>query len=202
MSNQIQSADNIGPMVEQEPVKEDENLKDPAKKDYKEGRELFDKGDFNQAAILLHNALRGFEEQGNEAGVANASDRLGDVCLAKKEYQMAIENFLRAHEICKKEEDSFSILALNKKIAGAHKKLGHLDQALELLLDIFEHYSLMKNPKGTVEILEVIAEVYLEKGEKEKAADSYRTISSIHTTFKHARLAQDYEAKAGLVEQL
>jgi tetratricopeptide (TPR) repeat protein len=189
-------------MTEQQAVKEDEILRDPAKRDYKQGRECLDKGDFNQAAIFLHNALLGFEEQGNEAGVANASDRLGDVCLAKKEFQLAIDNFKRAKEICQKEDDSFSLLALNKKIAGGLKKLGQLDEALELLFDIFEHYSLMRNPKGTVEILEVIAEVYIEKGDNEKAADSYRTIASIHNTFQHPRLAQDFEARAALVEQL
>ncbi len=201
MSDQIQSVDSIGSM-EQQPVKEDEALKDPAKKDYKEGREFFDRGDYSQAAVALHNALKGFEEQGDTAGVANASDRLGDVCLARNEYQMAIGNFLKSYEICEKGDDSFSMVSLNKKIALAHKKLGQYDEALKLLLDVFEHYSLMRNPKGTVEILEVIAEVYQELGQNKKAADSYRTIASIHTNFKHQRLAQNYETRADLVEKL
>ncbi len=202
MSNQIQPAGNITPVSEEKQIKEDETLSNPAKKDYKEGRDFFDKGDYNQAATCLHNALIGFEKQEDNAGVANASDRLGDVCLAKNEFQMAIDNFLRAFEICKKEEDSFSLLALNKKIAAAYKKMGQLDKALEILFDIIEHYRLMRNPKGTVEILEVIAEVYLENGDKEKAADTYRTISSIHSNFQHARLAEDYEARAGIVDKL
>ena len=48
----------------------------------------------------------GFEEQGDEQGVANASDRLGDACLARDEYAMAIANFQRACAICEKEDDS------------------------------------------------------------------------------------------------
>ena len=73
--------------------KEDEALKDPAKADYKAGRDFLKQGEYAQAAVSFHNALKGFEEQGDEQGIANASDRLGDVCLAKEEYTKAMEPF-------------------------------------------------------------------------------------------------------------
>ena len=69
---------------------------DPARKDYLEGRKLHSQGEYTQAALAFHNALRGFEEQGDEQGVANAADRLGDACFARGEYAMAIANFRRA----------------------------------------------------------------------------------------------------------
>jgi tetratricopeptide (TPR) repeat protein len=180
---------------------EDKTLNDPAKADYKAGREFLAKGEYGQAAMALHNALRGFEEQGDEQGVANAADRLGDVCMAQEEYRMALENFQRAYAICEQQHDIFSQLALNKKRAVALRRLGELDQALALLFDIFDHHGDTRNPKGTVEVLEAISEVYLEKGELQKAADALRTIAGVHKNFKHARLAAEYENRASQVEQ-
>jgi len=174
---------------------------DPARKDYREGRKLYSDGEYAQAAIAFHNALRGFEEQGNQAGVANASDRLGDACLARDEYAMAIANYQRACAICEKEDDSFSVLALNKKMAAAYRKLGDQEKALELLYDILEHYRLTNNPKGAVEVLVVIGETYLEQGERLKAADAYRSVASIHARFKHARMALELNRRAAALEQ-
>ena len=174
---------------------------DPAKRDYLEGREQFKKGEYALAAMAFHNALKGFEEQGNEAGIANASDRLGDVCVERQEYSIALEHYRRARAICEKEEDSFSILALNKKMAAAHRKLGEFDQALEYAFDMVEHYHLSKDPKGMVETLAVIAELYRDKGEKAKAADTYRTVASIHKNFKHQRMAEEFMTLADELER-
>lgn len=181
--------------------KEDPALTDPAKADYKAGREFLAKGEYAQAAMALHNALRGFEEQGNEQGVANAADRLGDVCMAREEYRLALEHFQRAKDICEKQQEIFSIAALNRKKAVSHRRLGELDQALTLLFDLFDHESQLRNPKGTVEVLEAIAEVYLEQGERQKGADALRTIATIHSNFKHTRLAGEYENRARQAEQ-
>jgi tetratricopeptide (TPR) repeat protein len=191
----IQPLSSLG-VVDPQKEREEALKKDPAKRDYLEGRELLKKGEYAQAGMAFHNALKGFEEKGDEQGVANASDRLGDVCLAREEYDNALEHYQRAYTICEKEEDSFSTLALNKKIAAIYKKQGELDKALEVLFDMIEHYQLTKNPKGMVDILVVIAEVYLEKDDNQKAADTYRTASSIHKNFKHKRLAEEFAARA------
>ena len=195
----IQPLQTLGPVAkEADKGQEDE---DQARKDYRQGRKFFGEGEYAQAAIAFHNALRGFEEQGNQAGVANASDRLGDACLARDEYAMAIANYQRACAICEKEEDSFSVLALNKKMAVAYRKLGDQGKALELLYDMLEHYRLTNNPKGAVEVLIVIGETYLEQGERLKAADAYRSVASIHARFKHARLAEEFNRRAASLEQ-
>ncbi|CAK8721597.1 MAG: Tetratricopeptide repeat-containing protein [Candidatus Electronema aureum] len=174
---------------------------DPAKRDYLEGREQFKKGEYAMAAMAFHNALKGFEEQGDEAGVANAADRFGDVCLERQDYAAALAHYSRAYAICEKEEDSFSILALNKKMAAAHGKLGEFDQALEYAFDMVEHYQLTKDPKGMVETMTVIAELYQEKGDKLKAAETYRTIAAIHRNFKHQRMAEEFAARADELER-
>jgi len=199
VSDQIQPPEEIGP-ADQQP-KEDPVLSDPAKMDYKQGREFLKNGEYNQAANAFHNALKGFEQKGDDIGVANASDRLGDVCMAKEQYQLAIDNYMRAYEICEKEEDSFSILALNNKLASAYRGLGQFDNSLKILFDIVDHHSDLNNPKGVVEVLETVAEVYLEKGEKMRAADTLKTISSIHANFRHSRQAEEFARKAAQLEE-
>lgn len=195
MSDRVQPTGSIGPIDGPE-KKDDEVMKDPAKADYKAGREYLKQGDYTQAAYALHNALQGFAEQNDEQGVANASDRLGDVCVARGEHGMALEHYHRAFAICEKELDIFSQVSLNRKIAGVHKRLGDLDSSLNILFELFDHYSQLRDPKGTVEILEVIAEVYMDQGQPDKAADCLRTIASIHANFKHTRLAQEFEERA------
>jgi len=199
-SANIQPLSSLG-AVDPQKAREEALKKDPAKRDYLEGRELYKKGEYAQAGMAFHNALKGFEEKGDEQGVANASDRLGDVCLAREQYADALTNYQRAYQICEKEEDSFSILALNKKMAAVYKKLGELDKALEILFDMIEHYQLTRNPKGMVDILVVVAEVYLEKGETEKAADAYDTVSSIHKNFKHKRMSEEFAARADAIRK-
>ena len=194
---------NIQPLSSLQPVTGEpagEDL-DPARKDYLEGRKLYSQGDYAQAAQAFHNALRGFEEQGDEQGVANAADRLGDACLAREEYAMAIANYWRAFAVCEKEDDSFSQLSLNKKMAAAYRKLGDHEKALELLFDMLEHYRLTNNPKGAVEILVSIAETYAEQGDRARAADAYRSVASIHARFKHSRQAAEFNQRAEALER-
>ncbi len=199
MTNQVQPAGAIGPIDGQKQDAEKTPL-EPAQQDYKEGRNFLDNGAYPQAANAFHNALRGFEEKGDESGVANSLDRLGDTCMAMEKFQLAIDNYLKAYEICNKEEDSFSIVALNKKLVDAHRKLGEMDQAVTLQLDVVNHYHLLHNPKGSAEALITLAELYEEMGDKAKAADAYRTVSAIHKNFKHARMAQEFEEKAAKLE--
>ena len=197
------ASENIQPLSSLQPVTGEpagEDL-DPARKDYLDGRKLYSQGDYAQAAQAFHNALRGFEEQGDEQGVANAADRLGDACLAREEYAMAIANYRRAFAVCEKEDDSFSQLSLNKKMAAAYRKLGDHEKALELLFDMLEHYRLTNNPKGAVEILVSIAETYAEQGDRARAADAYRSVASIHARFKHSRQAAEFNQRAEALER-
>ena len=200
MSTSIQPLSSIGP-ADPEKAREEELKKDPAKRDYLEGREQFKKGDHSMAAMSFHNALKAFEERGDDEGVANASDRLGDVCLAKKDFVAALEHYQRAYAICEKEEDSFSTLSLNKKIAAIYREQGELDKAMEIIFDMVEHYHLTSNPQGMVEVMSLIAQLYQEKGENKKAADTYRTVASIHKNFSHKRKAEEFAALADELEQ-
>ncbi len=196
VSDSIQPLSSLAPMDNTEKEQKVDDINDPARLDYVKGRAQYSAGEFTEAALSFHNALKGFEEQGDDVGVANASDRLGDTCMAKEEYEMALDHYKRAFDICEKEEDSFSTLALNKKMSASYRKLGQLDEALELLYDMLEHYQLTKNPKGVVEMLIVMAEVFIQQGRIQEAADAYRTVSSVHAGFKHKRLADEFARKA------
>jgi tetratricopeptide (TPR) repeat protein len=200
MSDRIQPLDAIGP-VPGSGQDSDEALNDPAKVDYKAGREYLSKKDYVQAAVCFHNALRGFEEQGNDQGVANAHDRIGDICMEREEFGKALDHYQRAFEICRKESDIFSLVALNKKKVLAYRKMGDLNLAMAVMMDILDHYTETRNPKGSVEVLEMIAEVYREKGENLKAADALRTIAGIHRNFGHKRKAEDFDKRALKAEQ-
>lgn len=201
MSDRTGPSDSAGPAAGPG-QKRNEELQDPARADYKAGRDFFKQQDYAQAAMCFHNALRGFEEQGDEQGVANASDRLGDVCLAREEFATALDHFQRAYEICLKESDIFSIVALNRKRASVYRKMRQLDLALSVMMDVLDHHTETRNPQGTVETLEMIAEIYLEKGDNLKAADALRTIAGIHRNFKHKRQAEEFEQKARQAEQV
>jgi len=178
-----------------------QEAKDPAQVDYDQGKELCQAGDEALAASCFHNALVGFEQGNNEKGIANASDQLGDICAAREEHEKAIVHYQRAYDICDKENDRFSLIALQKKMAISKRALKQYDDAIKIYLNVIDIYSGYNNPAGTVAIMEELAKLYLETGEKQKAADTYRTIASIHKNFKHNLQAQEFMDKAAEIEQ-
>jgi len=178
-----------------------EEAKDPAQADYDQGKELRQAGDEALAASCFHNALVGFEQDNNEKGIANASDQLGDICATRDEHEKAIEHYHRSYNICDKENDMFSLIALQKKIVVSRKALKQYDEAIKIYLHVIDIYSGYNNPAGTVAMMEELAKLYLDIGEKQKAADTYRTIASIHKNFKHSLQAKEYTDKAAQVEQ-
>jgi tetratricopeptide (TPR) repeat protein len=178
-----------------------EEAKDPAQVDYDQGKELHQAGDEALAASCFHNALVGFEQDNNEKGVANASDQLGDICAAREEHEKAIVHYQRAYDICDKENDRFSLVALLKKMVISRKALKQFDEAINIYLNVIDIYSGYNNPSGTVATMEELAELYLEIGKRKKSADTYRTIASIHKNFKHNLQAQEFIEKATQVEQ-
>jgi len=177
-------------------AEEDKQEKSPAQQDYDRGREFMSNNDPVQAANLFHNALIGFEQGGDENGVANATDKLGDLCLEKKDYAKAIEHYRRAYAICEKAADEFSLTALNKKIARAQCGLADFDAAINIHLDLMETYRIYNNPGKVVETLETLAEIYLQKGDRDAAIDALRVAANIHNGFNHKRHAQALLDKA------
>ena len=195
-SNTIQPLDSIGPVDKDKAKKE----MDPVKIEYNEGKKYYENQNYGQAAVALHNALVGFEERKDESGIANASNQLGHVCLARKEFESALNHYQRALEICDKANDRMSILAVMHKMVEANQELGNHAQAVTLCLDILDHYQDNRDPQGTVDTLEKMAQIYIEQGEKAKAADAYRTISSIHKNFKHENMAGQFLEKAAALD--
>ena len=198
MSNSIQNINNIAPMGEGDTH---QGEKDPVQADYREGKGLLERGETGLAAVSLHNALVGFEERNDENGIANAANQLGKVCLERKEYDKAIAHFKRAEEICEKLGDPFSLLALSKQLVVAYTEAEQYKEAISRCLHILELYQANNNPMGTVEILEELAKIYQRAGDNDKAADSYRTIASIHKNFKHDKIAQGFLEKAAALEE-
>lgn len=182
-------------------VEEQNDGKEQAKADYKTGQDFMKNGELTFAAHAFHNALMGYKELGDDHGVANAADKLADICLAREEYQLALQHIDTAYAICEKEQDQSSTTSLRRKIALAKLGMGKYDEVLELYFDLIDYYKGSLNPKGTVEVMEKIAEVYLLQGKADAAADTYRTIAGIHTNFHHKKIAQEFMDKATAVEK-
>ncbi len=196
MSSTVQPMNSITPMESSEGGKS----KDPLQKEYEEGKKFLENNEHGQAAVFLHNALVGFEEKKDETRIANASNQLGHLCLARKDYEKALTHYQRAFEICDKSNDRMSIIAVLHKIVEAHKGLKQYNEAINTCLDLLDHYHDNRDPRGTVQTLEEMAEIYLADGQTGKAADAYRTISSIHKNFKHDKMASQFKDKAAELE--
>ncbi len=192
MTDNLQSIDSIGSMGPTKTAKPS----DPIQAEYEEGKRFYENKEYGQAAVALHNALVGFKENANEAGIANAGNQLGHVCFARKEYDSALKHYQQALAICDKSNDRMSILAVSKCIVEVYKGQKNYDMAIRVCLDILDHYQDNRDPQGTVTTLENMAELYVSMGEREKAADTYRTISSIHKNFRHENIAAGFMEKA------
>lgn len=196
-SNTRQSLQSIAPMDQSQAAKET----DPVKVEYEEGKKYFENQEYGQAAVALHNALVGFEEKKDDSGIANASNQLGHVCLARKEYAKALKLYMRTYEICDASNDRMSVLSVMDKMITANLGLENYDAAIALCLDALDHYQDNRDPQGTVDTLEKMASVYVSQGDNKKAADAYRTIGSIHKNFKHDNMAAKFIEKAEELER-
>ena len=194
MSTPIQDINSIGQAGQQADNKKDSRSQ--AQIDYDEGRGYAERGESALAAASLYNALRGFEEEDNKEGVANASNQLGHVCLQRDEFDKALTNYQNAWKICEELEDHLSLQAISLQLVPVYKGLQDYRKALDVCLDLIDSYQANNDPKGTVSVLEMMAEVYLASGDREKAADTYNTVASIHTNFKHHKIAASYREKA------
>jgi tetratricopeptide (TPR) repeat protein len=192
MTENLQTLDSIGTMGAAPTAKPT----DPLHADYEEGKKYFDNRAYGQAAVALHNALVGFKEREDQAGIANASNQLGHVCLARGEYESSLQHYQQALDICDKSNDRMSVLAVLKKIVEVRKALKQYALAIASCLAILDHYHDNRDPQGTVTTLEEIAGLYIKLEQKEKAADTYRTIASIHKNFRHENIASGFMKKA------
>ncbi len=177
-----------------EPQKEES--KDPVENDYNAGKRFLEKGELSQAALSLHNALLGYEERNDQNGVANASNQLGNVCLQSEEFEKAQLHYQRAWDICEKENDQMSLISLQKQFVLVYRGIKQYDKAINGCLELLDTYSTNNDPANSVNILEDLAEIYLENGNPSKAADTYSMIASIHASFKHDSIAESFRKKA------
>jgi TolA-binding protein len=173
---------------------------DPIQAEYDDGVEFLKEKDLTQAAVAFHNALRSYEEIKHQDGIANASNQLGNVCLEKGDFAKAQTHYQRSWDICERFDDPMSLLALSVQLVVVHRGLNENDKALALCFDMLETHNLNNNPQGTVTTMETIADIYQSQGEKAKAADTYRTIASIHSNFNHKTTAKTFLVRAKELE--
>lgn len=196
MSNP-QSLDAIGPMQPQpEPKKEEKKNLSPVEQEFEDGKKFLEKGDLAQAALAFHNVLLAHEENDDKPGIANASNKLGDVCMAKKEYEQAEKHYKLAWDICVEADDPMSQIALNIQFIEVYVGQEEYQKAINVCLDLMDDYRLNNNPQGTVMMLERMAEIFIETGDNDGAKDAYKTAASIHRNYKHENIAKELDEKA------
>ncbi len=174
----------------------DKKPTDPVQAEFEEGKEFLEKREFGQAAVAFHNVLKAHEEKNNQEGIANAAYQLGHVCLEREEFELALSHYQRAWDIIESMNDPMSLFSLSTKLVEVHRGLKNYRKAIDISLDLIEKYNINNNPEGTVNTLEIMADIYLESGDKQKAADALRTIASIHSNFRHKNIAKRFEQKA------
>lgn len=171
-------------------------ITDPAKEEFDRGCQFMENNDLAQAANAFHNALLDYKERRDDKGIANASDKLADVCLDRGDYARALLHLERAMAICEAANDDFSITALRKKYVRAYDGMGEHTKALEVNLVLLETYKAFGDPGSAVRTLEAMAKSYLAMDDREKAADALHTAAGIHRSFRHTRHAAELEVRA------
>lgn len=171
-------------------------ITDPAKEEFDRGCQFLENHDLAQAANAFHNALLDYKERRDDKGIANASDKLADICMDRGDHDKALPHLERAMAICEAANDDFSITALRKKFVQAYDDMGEYTKALEVNLLLLETYKAFGDPGSAVRTLEAMAKSYQAMNEREKAADALRTAADIHLSFKHTRHAAELEARA------
>jgi tetratricopeptide (TPR) repeat protein len=169
------------------------------KKDYNEGLDYIKNNEMAMAANAFHNALKGWEEEGDLHGVANASDKLGDICAERGDFDKALQHYDRAYQICTEDFDRYSLFSLEKKKAALFARMERFDEALDMYWQIFDEYTGNRDPSGVIETLEIMADLFVKTGDKAKAAECFQMIAKTHRNFKHPEEAAEYEAKAAQV---
>jgi tetratricopeptide (TPR) repeat protein len=182
------------------PAPEKQQEKTQAQADYESGMDFFTKGEFAQAAGFFHNALIGFEQEGNRQGMANANDKLGDVCKSRNEYDKALVYYETAAEICKEFDDVFSTMSLSGKQAECLSSQGKYKDAINICLDLLETHQKMRNPDSSVKTLLIIADIYQKAGNIDGCIDAYKTAASIHANFGHVNAARSLQEKIAALE--
>ncbi len=177
-------------------IKEEEAEKSPAQLDYEQGMSFLNDKEETQAAAAFHNAIVGFEQDKDEKGVANAAMCLADICFKDQEFTKAMNFCGRAYDICSAGDDTLSLICIKETKAKIYRQWGKYKEAVRLYIELVADYNGTRNPQGTVNTLETLAELYLEGKENDKAADCYKTIASIHKSFKHVTYYGRYLKKA------
>jgi len=174
---------------------------DPTRTEYEAGKKSMAAGDYSQAALSLHNALLAAQEQNDQPGIANASNQLGLLCLAKKDFPTASKHFEAALAICQAAGDGASVAAITRSLIESLTAEGLFPRAVASCFDLLDLYAANNDPQGGVAALETLAEVYIAAGQTARAADTLRTVASIHRNYRHQDIADQFLCRADALEQ-
>ena len=109
-----------------------------------------------------------YQKYNNERGLANISERLGDVLRNKNDFAAALTNYSKSMEICQRQEDQIGIANMNVKVGLTFLGKGDSENALDHLEKALTFYDSVDVPDKQAFVLAAIGQILL-SGDSEKA---------------------------------
>lgn len=138
-------------------------------------------GNYAQGKTRAHEALQIYEKIGHVQGISYALNSLGNIALHDQDFDSAIQFLNRSKEIKMRIGDTYAACNSMINIARIHRKLGRLEEALQIYhecLTITEHNDW--NPFSS-NIYNNIGNIFLDKEDYEKAEFNYKKSLNINS---------------------
>ncbi|MDF2158488.1 tetratricopeptide repeat protein [Algoriphagus sp. CAU 1675] len=161
------------------------------------GKLHYVKGDYATSMKHFSNALEIFESIQEKEGFVYALNGRGLIYLSQHDYPNAIDIWNRCIEINTELNDSLSLGKNHFNISIAQSELKEFDQALESAISALFFLDKYKENPLYAMALNRLAKIYFEKGELEKATETYEKVLELdpevtnwEKAFAHTGLAE------------
>lgn len=163
-----------GPPSPNEPtVFESRALQDQAEAQLKLGR-------FAEARELARQALEGYRQERNDAGVADALAALGLADHLEGRLEAALETYQQCLALYRQVGDRRNEATVLANIGGISSQMGQAEQALGLYRQALELHRLGNHPAGELSVLNNLAVLHRQMGEPDEALRIYEKLVERH----------------------
>jgi class 3 adenylate cyclase len=136
---------------------------------------------YYQAAIPIR------EELGDQAGVANLYNNIGNAYDELGQYENALENYHRSLRIREELEDSLRIYRLYYNIGDLYERMGNYPEAQDFLLRYLENMEPRGVTDGVANAYNVLGNIQFEVNRFEDARASYLKSLAMHRELGNSR---------------
>jgi len=145
---------------------------------------LIQNKELNEASTLANEAFKKADEMGFQNGLANANDRLGQICQAKYDYTNAMKYFVAALKIRDGLNDKKGIATSKNHIGVVFYQQENPESSEENLVNALTIREEINDKKGSAETHKNLADLYLFKKLYGKAQQHYDQAFEIRRDLK------------------